>query len=57
LFVTSPFVLYQLWMFVSPGLYRNEKRYVLPFMFSTVALFLSGGIFAYKMVYPRRWIS
>jgi len=52
LFVTSPFVLYQLWMFVSPGLYRNEKRYVLPFMFSTVALFLSGGIFAYKMVYP-----
>src|SRR5277367_779457 len=52
LFVTSPFVLYQVWMFISPGLYRNEKRYVFPFMFSTVLLFLSGGLFAYKMVYP-----
>jgi sec-independent protein translocase protein TatC len=52
LFVTSPFVLYQVWMFISPGLYRNEKRYVLPFMFSTVFLFLAGGLFAYKMVYP-----
>ena len=51
-FVTSPFVLYQVWMFISPGLYRNEKRYVFPFMFSTVLLFLSGGLFAYKMVYP-----
>src|ERR1700675_1284363 len=52
LFVTSPFILYQVWLFISPGLYRNEKRYVLPFMFSTVLLFLSGGLFAYKMVYP-----
>src|SRR6267378_1634498 len=52
LFVASPFVLYQVWLFISPGLYRNEKRYVLPFMFSTVGLFLSGGLFAYKMVYP-----
>ena len=52
LFVTSLFVLYQLWMFISPGLYRNEKRYVFPFMFSTVAMFISGGLFAYKMVYP-----
>src|SRR5581483_4087141 len=52
IFVASPFILYQLWMFVSPGLYRNEKRYVLPFMVSTIALFLSGGFFGYKMVYP-----
>jgi sec-independent protein translocase protein TatC len=52
LFVTSPFVLYQVWLFISPGLYRHEKRYVMPFMFSTVALFLSGGLFGYKMVYP-----
>jgi sec-independent protein translocase protein TatC len=52
LFVTSPVVLYQVWMFISPGLYRNEKRYVFPFMFSTVFLFLAGGAFAYKMVYP-----
>ena len=44
-FVTCPFVLYQVWMFISPGLYRNEKRYVMPFMVSTVALFLAGGYF------------
>ncbi len=52
LFVASPFVLYQVWLFISPGLYRNEKRYVFPFMFSSVALFLAGGIFGYKIVYP-----
>jgi sec-independent protein translocase protein TatC len=53
LFVTSPFVLYQVWMFISPGLYRHEKRYVMPFMFSTVGLFLAGGVFGYKIVYPQ----
>ncbi|HKD04029.1 MAG TPA: twin-arginine translocase subunit TatC [Terriglobales bacterium] len=52
LFVASPVVLYQLWLFISPGLYRNEKKYVLPFMVSTVSLFLAGGLFGYKMVYP-----
>ncbi len=52
LFLTSPFVLYQVWMFISPGLYRNEKRYVVPFMVSTIALFTSGGYFGYKIVYP-----
>jgi len=53
LFLTSPFVLYQVWMFISPGLYRNEKKYVVPFMVSTIFLFLSGGYFGYKIVYPR----
>src|SRR5581483_6439408 len=53
LFVASPVVLYQLWLFVSPGLYRNEKRYVFPFMASTVFLFLAGGYFGYKLVYPQ----
>jgi sec-independent protein translocase protein TatC len=52
LFVACPVVLYQVWMFISPGLYRNEKRYVVPFMFSTVGLFLAGGAFGYKLVYP-----
>ncbi len=52
LFVTSPFVLYQVWLFISPGLYRNEKKYVFPFMFSTIGLFLSGGYFGYKLVFP-----
>jgi len=52
LFLTSPYVLYQVWLFISPGLYRNEKRYVVPFMVSTIALFASGGYFGYKFVYP-----
>ena len=52
LFLASPFVLYQVWLFISPGLYRNERRYVMPFMFSTVGLFLAGGVFGFKMVYP-----
>jgi len=51
-FLASPFILFQVWMFVSPALYRKEKRYVLPFMFSTVGLFLAGGLFGYKFVYP-----
>jgi sec-independent protein translocase protein TatC len=53
LFLTSPFVLYQVWMFISPGLYRNEKRYVVPFMSSTIFLFMAGGYFGYRIVYPR----
>jgi sec-independent protein translocase protein TatC len=45
LFAASPFVLYQFWLFIAPGLYRTEKRYVLPFLISTVGLFLAGGLF------------
>jgi sec-independent protein translocase protein TatC len=52
LFVASPYVLYQVWLFISPALYRHEKRYVVPFMLSTVGLFLAGGFFGYKVVYP-----
>jgi sec-independent protein translocase protein TatC len=53
LFIASPFVLYQIWCFISPGLYRNEKRYVFPFMASTIALFMAGGYFGYKIALPR----
>src|SRR5277367_2201061 len=56
LFVASPFVLYQVWCFISPGLYRNEKRYVMPFMASTVGLFMAGGYFGYKVVLPQALI-
>src|SRR5580704_7489380 len=52
LFAASPFVFYQLWLFIAPALYRHEKRYVLPFVISTVGLFAAGGLFGYKMVYP-----
>ncbi len=52
LFAASPFVLYQVWAFIAPGLYRHERRYILPFMFSTVFLFLAGGYFGYRIVFP-----
>lgn len=52
IFLSSPFVLYQVWAFISPGLYRHEKKYIFPFLFSTVALFTAGGAFAYRMVFP-----
>jgi sec-independent protein translocase protein TatC len=51
--VACPFVLYELWSFISPGLYKNEKRYVMPFMTATVALFLAGAYFGYRWVYPE----
>lgn len=53
LFVASPIVLYQLWLFIAPGLYKNEKRYVFPFMLSSVTLFLAGGYFGYRVVLPK----
>jgi len=52
LFAASPFVFYQLWLFIAPGLYRSEKRYVLPFLLGAVGLFIAGGFFGYRMVYP-----
>jgi sec-independent protein translocase protein TatC len=53
IFLASPLVLYQVWAFISPGLYRHEKKYVVPFMVCTVTLFLSGGYFGYRLVYPQ----
>nr|HTZ57671.1 twin-arginine translocase subunit TatC [Acidobacteriaceae bacterium] len=50
--LASPFILFQIWLFISPGMYANEKRYVWPFMFATVGLFLAGGWFGYHWVLP-----
>ncbi len=50
--LASPFILYQVWLFIAPGLYQNEKRYVVPFMAATVGLFLAGAYFGYQFVYP-----
>ena len=50
--VASPFILYQVWLFIAPGLYQNEKRYLIPFMSATVGLFLLGAFFGYRFVYP-----
>jgi sec-independent protein translocase protein TatC len=53
IFIASPYILFQLWMFISPGLYRHEKKYIWPFVSLTSALFVSGGFFAYKMALPK----
>ena len=53
IFLASPYILWQLWLFISPGLYRNEKKYVWPFVFLTSGLFMSGGFFAYKLALPK----
>ena len=50
--LASPFILYQLWLFISPGLYQKEQRYVIPFMGATVTLFLGGAWFGYHYVLP-----
>jgi sec-independent protein translocase protein TatC len=50
-FLASPWVVYQLWAFISPGLYRREKRWAAPFVLLTGGLFIAGGCFAYFLAF------
>lgn len=50
--VALPYILYQIWRFVAPGLYAHEKRLVLPLVVSSVTLFFCGMAFAYFVVFP-----
>lgn len=52
LFLGMPVVLYQIWAFVAPGLYRKEKRFAFPLLASSIALFYMGIAFAYYVVFP-----
>jgi len=52
IFAASPVVFYQLWQFVAPGLYQNEKRYVIPFVLFASLFFLLGAGFCYQVVLP-----
>lgn len=52
IFFSSPFILYQIWAFVSPGLYEREKKYVLPYLFVSSSFFILGAIFCYFIVFP-----
>lgn len=50
--LASPFILFQVWLFIAPGLYQKERRFVVPFMAATVGLFLTGASFGYFYVLP-----
>ena len=50
--LASPFILFQVWLFIAPGLYQKERRFVVPFMAATVGLFLTGAAFGYFWVLP-----
>lgn len=52
LFLAMPYVLFQAWAFVAPGLYRHEKRFAIPLMLSSIVLFYAGVAFAYFVVFP-----
>jgi len=51
LFLSSPWIVYQAWAFISPGLYRRERRLAVPFIFCTAGLFILGGLFAYFVAF------
>ena len=52
IFLAIPYVLYQLWSFIAPGMYRHEKRLAVPLLVSSIALFYTGAAFAYFVVFP-----
>jgi sec-independent protein translocase protein TatC len=52
IFMAAPFLLYQIWAFISPGLYAHEKGYAIPFVFFGTAFFISGAAFGHYVVFP-----
>jgi sec-independent protein translocase protein TatC len=50
--LATPVIFYQMWKFIAPGLYQNEKRYIVPFVLSSTVLFVGGALFGYFVVFP-----
>ncbi|MFK7840196.1 MAG: twin-arginine translocase subunit TatC [Bdellovibrionales bacterium] len=55
IFLTFPILLWQIWLFIAPGLYRSEKHAFLPFLVATPLLFFAGGAIVYYVVMPQAW--
>jgi len=55
LFLAFPFISMQLWLFIAPGLYKNEKKTLLPFLIATPILFFMGGALVYYFIFPLAW--
>lgn len=52
LYLSAPFILWQIWRFIAPGLYEHERRYAGPFIISTSLFFVIGGVFGYVVAFP-----
>jgi len=52
IFVASPFILFQVWLFISPGLYKRERGYAAPFIIFASLFFIAGGYFGYRWILP-----
>jgi len=55
LFLAFPFISMQLWMFIAPGLYKSEKKALMPFLVATPVLFFLGGALVYYFIFPLAW--
>jgi sec-independent protein translocase protein TatC len=55
LLISSPYVMWQVWLFIAPGLYANEKKLAVPFVFFASALFISGAAFSHYILFPFAW--
>jgi sec-independent protein translocase protein TatC len=53
--LSSPYVMYQVWLFIAPGLYANEKKLAIPFVFFASTLFVSGAAFSHYLLFPAAW--
>ena len=51
LFLASPWILWQVWAFISPGLYKEERKWAIPFVFASAGLFILGGLFGYFIAF------
>lgn len=55
LFLATPVILWQVWLFIAPGLYVNEKRLAIPFVFFSTGFFTLGALFSHLVVFPWAW--
>ncbi|HEX6464132.1 MAG TPA: twin-arginine translocase subunit TatC [Vicinamibacterales bacterium] len=55
IFISSPWILWQVWKFVAPGLYTHEKKFAIPFVVLSTVCFISGAMFCYYVAFPWTW--
>jgi sec-independent protein translocase protein TatC len=53
--LSSPYIMYQVWLFIAPGLYANEKKLAIPFVFFATLLFVGGAAFSHYLLFPAAW--